>query len=137
MGKGPCETYLNKLSKELGVEKKVHLLGFRRDIPEICKISDLFVFPSLREGLPVSMMEAMACGLPVICSDIRGNRDLIQENIGGYLANPKDINAFVNLIQKLIYSSEIRETFGLNNMNRIEGFSIELVNQKLSQLYKV
>ena len=65
---------------KLAEEKKVnlHLLGFRTDIPELLKCADIFLLPSIREGLNVGLMEAMASGLPCIASDIRGNRDLIK-----------------------------------------------------------
>lgn len=56
------------------------LLGFRKDIAEICKIADLFVFPSIHEGLPVALMEAIASNIPAIASDIRGNRDLLSSD---------------------------------------------------------
>ena len=80
-----------KFSQKSGIDKQVHLLGYRRDIAEICKASDLFAFPSYREGLSVALMEAMASGLPIICSDIRGNRDLIIDGKGGYLVKPYDV----------------------------------------------
>lgn len=70
---------LIKLSKELNLQEKVEFLGYRQDVKEILKASDIFCFPSKQEGLPVALMEAMASGLPVICSDIRGNKDLIED----------------------------------------------------------
>ena len=79
------------LSKELKVDERVHLLGFRNDIAELNYSADLFILPSLREGLNVSLMEAMACHLPCIASNIRGNNDLIKDTIGGYLVNTNDI----------------------------------------------
>ena len=81
-GEGNLEKHLRDLSKLLGIEKQVHLLGFRKDIHVIHKVSDLFVFPSLREGLSVALMEAMGSGLPIVCSEIRGNIDLVQEKQG-------------------------------------------------------
>ena len=71
-GTGPEEDNLNNLAKGLGVESRVSLLGFRDDVAAIMKACDALVFPSIHEGLPVSVMEAMASGLPVIASAIRG-----------------------------------------------------------------
>ena len=89
-GKGPLHEYLKNLTRQLNIADRVFLLGFRTDVIEICKASDIFVFPSLQEGLPVALMEAMACGLPVVCSDIRGNSDLISDGVNGYLCDPYD-----------------------------------------------
>ena len=66
-GNGELENNLKALVNKLKISQKVKFLGFRNDIPEICLASDVFLFPSYQEGLPVSLMEAMAAGLPVIC----------------------------------------------------------------------
>lgn len=79
-GHGRLDAKLRQLAKQLGVEQLVRFLGYRKDILEICQAADLFVFPSYQEGLPMALLEAMACGLPVICSAIRGSRDLMEEN---------------------------------------------------------
>lgn len=86
-GQGNLKDYLEKLARELGVADKLHLLGFRSDVKELFKIADFFAHPSFREGLSVAVMEAMANALPVICTGIRGNTDLIENNKGGYLLN--------------------------------------------------
>ena len=78
---------LRKLAEGLEVADHVHFLGYRNDISEICNCADLFVFMSHQEGLPVALMEAMACGLPAVCSNIRGNTDLIEDGVTGLLAN--------------------------------------------------
>lgn len=76
-GRGPLtETHIESAQK-LGVSDRVIFTGYRTDVANFYKMADVFVFPSLREGLPVSVMEAMAGGMPVICSQIRGNSDLI------------------------------------------------------------
>ena len=79
-GKGELKEYLQNLAKELGIGDKVKLLGYRTDVLEICKIADLFIFPSQREGLPVSLIEALASGVPCVASDVRGNRDLLSSD---------------------------------------------------------
>jgi len=76
-GKGHLKDYLEQLIAEKGMKDRVKLLGYRTDINELLKITDLFVFPSKREGLPVSLIEAMASGVNCIASDIRGNVDLL------------------------------------------------------------
>ena len=86
-GQGPLKDEYLKLAEELNVRDRLHILGYRNDVLRIMKSCDLFVFPSKREGLSVALMEAMACGLPCIASNIRGNQDLLDKR---YLFN--DIN---------------------------------------------
>jgi glycosyltransferase involved in cell wall biosynthesis len=136
-GQGPLSNYLTNLIKELGVENQVKMLGFRKDIIEICKASDVFVFPSYREGLSVALMEAMACGLPVICSDIRGNIDLIKKNKGGYLVDPADIMGFAKSIEMILERNEIRENLGLTNLRTIDLFDKNKVLNQMKQIYEV
>lgn len=135
-GKGQLGEYLKNLSIELGVERQVHLLGFRKDIPEIFKISDVFAFPSIREGLSVALMESMANGLPVLCSKIRGNVDLIEEGKGGYLIDCKNVNDYSLKIIELYTNPELLELFGVFNKSRILKFSKELVIEKMRRVYK-
>ena len=134
-GQGKLEGYLRNLSKELGIEHQVRLLGFRKDIPEICKISDLFAFPSFREGLSVALMEAMANRIPVVCSNIRGNTDLIEDGQGGYLIEPTDINKFAKYVDKLILNKQLCRDLGSFNLKKIEDYSIENVITDIEAIY--
>lgn len=134
-GQGTLYGYLKNLSKELGLEGQVHLLGFRKDIPEICKVSDVFAFPSYREGLSVALMEAMANGLSVVCSNIRGNSDLIEDGKGGYLVEPEDIEGFAKYIKNLIEDSRLRSEQGEFNHKKIEKYSIDNVLKEMEEIY--
>lgn len=134
-GQGPLESYLKELAQKLGIEKQVYFLGFKSGIPEICKIADLFAFPSYREGLSLSLMEAMASGLPVVCSNIRGNTDLIKDGKGGYLVKPDDVDGFISAINKII-SNKKSQNFKKNNEKEISNYSINMVMNKMSQIYK-
>lgn len=87
-GTGELQDYLTKLTDTLGISERVHLLGYRKDVQNLYRIADMYVLPSLREGLNVSLMEAIASGLPVICSKIRGNVDLVEEK--ELLFDPRD-----------------------------------------------
>lgn len=133
-GQGELEEYLKNKAKSLGIENQVHLIGFRRDIAEIYQVADIFCFPSHREGLSVALMEAMAVGLPVICSDIRGNVDLITEDCG-YRCNSKSVAEFSSKINKLIKSNEKKYYFSQNNMKRIRNFSIDSISDKMTSIY--
>ncbi len=96
-GIGALKSYLISLIQELRLEEQVKLLGYRTDISELCQAADLFVFPSLREGLPVALMEAIACKTPVVCSRIRGNTDLVLDN--RCLFDGKDIKSLVDVLK--------------------------------------
>lgn len=135
-GQGGLGNYLRNLSKELDIEKQVHLLGFRKDIIELCKVSDVFVFPSFREGLSVALMEAMACGMPVVCSNIRGNLDLIEDGKGGYLVEPDDVDGFTKNIEQLIIDRIFRRELGRFNARKIKTYSIENVLTEIKRIYK-
>ncbi len=101
-GEGSERERLIKLIRKMGLEEQVFLLGYRKDIKELLALSDCFIFPSKQEGLPVAVMEALAMGLPCICSDIRGNRDLIEENKGGILVRKEQKRAYCNAIQRMM-----------------------------------
>jgi glycosyltransferase involved in cell wall biosynthesis len=134
-GKGGLEKHLKDLAMSLGVSEQVKLLGFRNDISEIYQAADLFVFPSYREGLSVSLMEAMAVGLPCVVSKIRGNVDLIEEGKGGYLVDPEDINGFVKSILKLADNTELRMTLGSHNIVKVKKFDLAAVIVEMQRIY--
>lgn len=132
-GRGTLMEALQEQITELGVDEKIKLLGFRRDIVELCKACDIFAFPSFHEGLPVSVMEAMAAGLPVVCSRIRGNTDLVDEE-GGVLFNPKQVKDCQRAIEQVIHSDF--KKLGKYNMQRIREFEIGNVNKMMLEIYK-
>jgi len=134
-GQGPLEDKLKDLIKGLELSSQVKLLGYRSDIPEILKVSDLFVFPSRREGLSVSLMEAMMSGLPIVCSKIRGNTDLVEEGKGGYLVKPNDIDGYAESIVKMVDDRENAVRFVEYNRERIVGFSDERVRELMETIY--
>lgn len=134
-GKGPLENELKSLTKELKLDAQVKFLGFRNDINEVMNEVDLFAFPSLREGLSLSLMEAMSKGLPVVCSNIRGNIDLIKEKKGGYLLKPNDIKGFSKVIDSLATSTSLRKKMGENNIIEVERFSLKKVMKEMKAIY--
>lgn len=135
-GVGPNRDKLEQLAQQLGLGKKVVLAGYRRDIPEILHASDIFAFPSFHEGLPVSLMEAMAAGLPVVCSKIRGNVDLIEEGKGGYMCDPSSAEDFSNALNNLINNNFIYTEMAKTNQNKSEYYSLMNVLNELVGLYR-
>ena len=135
-GKGPEEKNLLAIAKNLGVSEKLHFLGFRSDIKELLAASDIFLFTTKQEGLPRSMMEAMASGLPCVASRIRGNTDLLQNVEGGYLCDINDISTYAEKLNMLACDGELRQKMGRNNLHTIERFSTGTVTDAIRNIYK-
>ena len=136
-GGGPLKERLEELAGQLGVGDRVKLLGVRRDIPELDRAADLFLFPSFQEGLPVALMEAMASGLPAVCSDIRGNRDLIENEAGGILCRPDDPAAFAAAIRRLREDPALRRRMGERNSQAVDAFSTRRVLAEMKEIYGI
>lgn len=122
-GKGDQKETLEKLAFDLGVSKRIHCLGYRNDVAELYKAADVYVLPSIREGLNVSVMEALASGLPCIVSKIRGNVDMVQDGVNGFYIDPFDVRTVVNSITKTVNGkkkdkiAESAEKFNSNEIN--------------------
>lgn len=134
-GEGALKKKLMNLSEKLLLSNNVHFLGFREDVHEIYRLADVFVFPSYREGLSVAMMEAMASKLPIICSNIRGNIDLIDANKGGFLAKPNDVDKFYQHIYEMYRRRELLDSFGEYNSSKIIMYSLEKVLPLVDKIY--
>ena len=111
----------------------VHFLGHRSDVIELLRASDVYVMPSQREGLSRSLMEAMCMGLPCVCSDIRGNRDLLHHNQGGMLCN--SLNEYINAINDISNSIIKMRQFGKFNSDTIQAFDVHIVKKELTRIY--
>ena len=135
-GEGPLKKNLGSLSKELDIENSVKFLGYRDDIEEILEISDIFVFPSYREGLSLSVMEAMCSGLPILASKIRGNSDLVDENLGGYLFEPNDVDKLIYGINELYTDQNKRKQFGKYNKIKSKKFDVNKILKQIEKVYK-
>lgn len=134
-GIGDKEDELRQHIRDKGLAGKVRLLGFRDDIPDLLHAADVFFFPSLQEGLPVAVMEAMACGLPIVCSKIRGNTDLIDEGLGGYLVDPTDTAGFTQALTQCI-NGACNVDMAAYNQKKITAFSEEAVLQRMAEIYR-
>ena len=135
-GKGPEEEKLKALTESLGVTKQIHFLGFRSDIKELLTAADIFLFTTKQEGLPRSMMEAMASGLPCIASKIRGNTDLLDGTDGGFLCEITDVATYVEKLKLLANDEALRKAMGENNIIAIQKYNTETVNEELCKVYE-
>ena len=128
---------LDKIKKHVYAKKiqRVYFTGYRKDIPFLISHSEAIILVSKREGLPRSIMEAMAIGKPVIASNIRGNRDLVENNKNGLLIELGDIDGLSSSIEKLIIDKDKRIAMGKESIKMIQEYSIEKVLKEMSKIY--
>lgn len=136
VGEGNLKEKLIDLSKKCGIEDRIHFLGYRTDVNELCKCADVFCFPSYREGLGIAAIEAMAAGLPLITSDVHGINDYSEEGVTGYKCRPNDVEGFVNAISLLVSSEKKRIAMGKMNIERAERYDIKNIIPIMKCLYK-
>lgn len=134
-GRGEKHDALLSLAKKLKIENQVHLLGQRRDIAEICKCSDLFAFPSYREGLGIAALEAMAAGLPLITSNVHGIVDYAIAGKSAILCRPEDVEAFALGIDYLYQHPEVCAAYGQFNQEHVDRYDLQHVLIQLNEIY--
>lgn len=133
-GVGPLKEQHEELAKKLDVLDRLHLLGYRNDVIRIMKSCDIFIFPSKREGLSVALMEAMACGLPCIASEIRGNVDLIKNNTRNYLFDLNKCDAIVVDIMRIIQEKPVNT---LSNNDMMKSFDKNQIEILMKKIYRI
>lgn len=133
VGDGVEKNNLKNQIKEYESRNNVHFLGKRGDIPKLLKISDIFVLPTLFEGMSNAIMEAMASGLPVVSTDIAENRELISTQDTGVLVHTSSSKALGEALEVLIDNSKIRRSLGQNGKSAISTkYDINHTTSKLS-----
>jgi len=136
-GDGHLRKYLEELASSLGITSAITFLGFRPDVADIIRASDLFVLPSIFEGLPLSLIEAMACGKAVVATNVDGTADVVVDNVTGYLVPPRDPEQLAQKIINLLENTESRLKFGEAGKERVQKFfSADRMVQDYERLYK-
>lgn len=128
-GSGKLKEYLKEETQKLGVSDKVIFTGFRSDAVELMYASDLFCFPSVQEGLPVALMEAMAVGLPCIAGKVRGSNELLKEQ---YLLDPMQVNEWSTAIERL---SKGADDSGNENQKTMKRYGKDVVKEQMEKIY--
>lgn len=136
VGDGIRRSQLEAYAAALKVNDRVHFLGYRNDVAELLHASDVFVFPSCREGLPVALMEAMAAGIPVVASRIRGNVDLIENEVNGFLCDPTDEKSFADHISMLLANDVLANSFSERSKEKIKKYDTENVLRAAQEIYR-
>lgn len=131
VGKDSYNGKYQEMVKELGIDKNVIFTGYRKDIPQLMKISDLAISTSLREGLPVNLIEAMMSCLPIVCTNCRGNRDIAFENENAYLVDINDISSLEEKILKIKNGNFTRDC----DLKNAEKYFIENVKINMENIY--
>lgn len=137
IGSGPEEGRLRRLAGELGVAESVHFMGERRDIPELLQAMDLFVLPSIAEGISNTILEALACGLPVVATDVGGNPELLVENGTGSFFTVGDWDALSSHLGDYRDNPGRIATCGnCSRRHAVERFSLHQMTQMYGKLYR-
>jgi glycosyltransferase involved in cell wall biosynthesis len=135
LGDGELLDEFKKMVYSLDIENHVHFLGWRPDVAEIMATFDIFVLPSLNEGMGKVLVEAMAMGKPIIASHVGGIPDLVHPGENGFLVPPEDAMAIAEAIKVLYSESEKRRNMGKKGRTIATHYGVEMMVQKIGRLY--
>lgn len=135
VGKGDLEKELRQEALRLGVSDRVAFPGWRDDIPEIMQCLDVFVLPSLNEGMGRVLVEAMAAGKPVVASGVGGILDLVKDGLNGFLVEPGNPGALCDAIRKLLSDKRLRDEMGRQGRDMAQDFTVGKMIKKIDALY--
>ncbi len=132
-----AEKYLQELARKSGISDKLFCLGFRKDIFEVMSILDIKVLPSFFEGLPISLMEAMGLGIPVIGTNVDGIRELLDDNKYGLQVSPGKPDELAEAIVTLLQDPHLSKTISKEGKKRIfESYGAEKMARNYEELYR-
>ncbi|MBQ0099791.1 MAG: glycosyltransferase family 4 protein, partial [Firmicutes bacterium] len=135
-GNGPLENELKELANKLGVQDRVHFMGYRRDVVDFYPLADVFAFPSRREGLGLAPIEAMNFGVPLVTSNRHGINDYSENGVTGFKYSPDDYLGFAEGIMKLLNDKELSDKIKENNKIKAQEFSVENSIKEMKRIYQ-
>ncbi len=137
-GDGPLRESMENMAQGLGIERHVKFLGIRRDIPRLMNAADAYAMSSSWEGMPMVLLEASATGLPIVATDVGGNREVVLDGVTGFLVPPKDSEALAQAMLRLMtLPRDVRGHMGERARQYIEKkFSIERIIDRWEELYR-
>jgi glycosyltransferase involved in cell wall biosynthesis len=137
VGDGPEHAALGELTGNLGIVDRVHWAGHRRDVPYLLPALDVFVQPSLHEGMPNTVLEAMAAGLPIVATAVGGTPEVVVDGITGLLVPPRDPDRLAEAIVALLRDPNLRRTMGRSGRQRVaENFTVERMVEQTQKMYE-
>lgn len=134
-GTGVLREYLESMINELGMQSRVHLLGFRDDIADLYKATDICAFPSIREGLGLAAIEGMASGLPLICADNRGTRDYAVDGENAIVCRYNDVDQFARALETLLQNDELRTRLGQSGAEKAKMYDYKNITSIIKKIY--
>ena len=136
VGDGPLRVTLEREITIAGLHEMVWLAGARDDVPALMQAMDCFVLPSRAEGISNTLLEAMACGLPTIATDVGGNGELITEGETGWLVPPENPHAMAAAMERISNDSSLRQAMSAAARKRVEtNFSLDVMVRNYLQVY--
>lgn len=135
-GHGDLEGHLKAVAKELHIDHQVLFLGYREDMEELYPLADILIHPSFQEGLPAAILEAMASGLAIIGSDIRGNRDLIEDGYNGLLVRDFRPESYGAAVRRLLADEKLRRLFADRNHRLAGQYDSRIVRTHMRKIYE-
>jgi len=136
IGDGELRQELEDYTKELGIVDNIIFTGFRQDLPNIYADLDVVVLSSINEGTPVSIIEAMAAGKPVVATNVGGVPSLVKDGVNGLLIKPQDVNALTEAILKLLRDPDLRQKMGKEGQQNVFPlYDISQLVKRVDSLY--
>jgi len=137
VGEGEEKEELLKLCADLNLNNQIRFIGEipNSQIPSHLSLADVFLLPSLSEGFPVSILEAMAAGLPIVASNIGGIPEIVIEGKNGYLANPKDPNGIADRVIRILSNDQLRKEMGNNSYTLSKKYNWDTLAEQVEEIY--
>ena len=136
VGTGPLESEIRERVSSLGLDENIKFLGLRDDIPDLLHDSRCFILPSVYEGLPMSILEAMAAGLPVLATAVGGVPDIVEDGVTGILVEPGNPDAFAGAMGRLLESPRLMQSLAAAGKLVASQYDCPIVAAGYSELYE-
>lgn len=136
VGSGELENEIKCRIAKYNLSTHVTMLGYRNDVNELCHSADCFIHPSVREGLGIAPLEAMACGLPIIASNINGMKEFVEDNFTGYCVNPKKNDQIADAIMKMTLDKDFRMKCRLYNPEVAARYDLRQSEKEMMEIYR-
>lgn len=137
VGDGPLRSQLQSLAEDLGLKDQIEFVGYQPDVRTYLGSMDVFALPSYTEAMPLSLLEAMAMGLPVVASKVGGVPEIVQDGVTGFLTAPGDEKDLADKTIKLLRSSGLRKAMGESGRETVKSkFDVDVMARRVTELYR-